>query len=139
MRVEQNGDILSFFPEADMVASRIGEMRNYFVVQLENAMNVKTLILDVDGVNIIDSLGVNLVIGLYREAKAHSRSFSIRNAGPAFMKVSNFFRFPALFEVNGIMTGCLTFLLRNLLDILQRLNLICLKWSGLAARLILIL
>lgn len=100
MKAEQNKDVLSLFPEADMVASRIEELRNFCVVQLEAAVDVSKVILDVDGVNVIDSLGVNLIIGLYREAKNHSKIFMINNAGPTFMKVANFFRFSTIFEVH---------------------------------------
>lgn len=101
MKAEQNKDILSLFPEVDMVASRIEELRNFFVVQLESARDVNKVILDVDGVNVVDSLGVNLIIGLYREANSHSRIFMVKNAGPTFIKVANFFRFASIFEVHG--------------------------------------
>ena len=101
MKAEQNKDVLSLFPEADMVASRIEELRNFCVVQLEGAGDVSKVVLDVDGVNIVDSLGVNLIIGLYRETKNHSRIFMVRNAGPTFMKVANFFRFSTIFEVHS--------------------------------------
>jgi urease beta subunit len=49
----------------------------------------------------VDSLGVNLIIGIYRQAVAEAKTFEIINAGDRFIKVARFFRFYSLFSVNG--------------------------------------
>jgi hypothetical protein len=49
----------------------------------------------------VDSLGVNLIIGIYRQAVAEAKTFEIINAGSRFIKVAQFFRFYSLFSVNG--------------------------------------
>ncbi len=47
----------------------------------------------------VDSLGVNLIVGLYREAMSRSATIEIIGAGENFIKVANFFRLPSLFPI----------------------------------------
>ena len=58
--------------------------------------------MDVTGIDVIDSLGVNLIIGLYKELESSSRKFRIINASEKFMKVAQFFRFHALFSIEAV-------------------------------------
>ena len=60
------------------------------------------MVLDAEGVDVVDSLGVNLIIGLYKELSNNSRFFRITNANDKFMKVANFFKFPAIFQIEGV-------------------------------------
>ncbi len=101
MNYRIEADDLILLPESDLVASHIEELRDYFSEQIRSHTDISRILLDVSGVEVVDSLGVNLVVGLYRQAEAEDRSIEIIGANKNFMKVANFFRLPALFPVKA--------------------------------------
>jgi len=101
MKAHIEGDELFLVPETDLVASHIEELRNFFLEQLKGNSRQSLVTLDVKGVNVIDSLGVNLIIGLYKETTANSKKLKIINANNKFMKIANFFKFPSIIQIEG--------------------------------------
>lgn len=99
MRVKREGDKLYLFPETDLVASRIEKLRDFFKKQLNEHSDIDHIYLNVQDVDIVDSLGVNLIVGLYQELTEKSKTMEIIGAGENFMKVANFFRLTSLFPV----------------------------------------
>ncbi len=97
-RVEQSTLVIK--PETDLIASRIEELRDFFMKQIEEHPDLNHVILDAHGIKFVDSLGVNLIVGLYRQLASASKSLEINGAGKNFMKVAGFFRFSSLFPVN---------------------------------------
>ena len=88
-------------PQADLVASQIEVLRDAVLTQMKKYPDVTGVVLDATGIEIVDSLGVNLIIGIYRQAVADTKTFEVINAGSRFIKVAQFFRFFSLFNVNG--------------------------------------
>ena len=88
-------------PETNLVADTINELRDFFLAQLNDNPDRKKVIFDAEGIDIVDSLGVNLIIGLYRQVDSESNTFQIINAGDKFLKIASFFRFPTLFKIEG--------------------------------------
>ena len=87
-------------PETDLVASQMEELRDYFMKELREHPDIDNITLDAKGIEIVDSLGVNLIIGLYRHVSTESKKFQVINAGDKFLKVANFFRFSTLFDIH---------------------------------------
>ena len=102
MKAVRKADTLILQPGADLVASVIEEIRDKVLMQMKKHADAACIVLDAEGIDIVDSLGVNLVIGIYRQAASETKSFEIVNAGDKFMKVADFFRFPSLFSVKGV-------------------------------------
>jgi len=94
-------DTLFLTPEIDLVASKIEALRDSFLAKLKSHPSVLKVVFKADNVDVVDSLGVNLIIGIYRQVKSESKEFEITGAGQKFMKVANFFQFPSLFSVKG--------------------------------------
>lgn len=92
-------DRLILIPATDLVASRIEALRDFFTDTLQRNPDLPQVVLDVTGVHIVDSLGVNLIVGLFRQTAADGRSMELMGANPDFMKVANFFRLPTLFPI----------------------------------------
>ncbi len=88
-------------PQTDLIASHIEVLREAVLPVMKKHHSVTGVVLDATGIEIVDSLGVNLLIGIYRQAAAESKTFEIINAGEKFIKVARFFRFYSLFSVNG--------------------------------------
>ncbi|MFP4308471.1 MAG: STAS domain-containing protein [Desulfococcaceae bacterium] len=99
MEYRIEGDRLILVPGTDLVASRIEALRDFFDESLRRNPDVGAVALDVTGIRIVDSLGVNLIVGLFRQATAEQRAMELTGAGPEFMKVANFFRLPSLFPI----------------------------------------
>ncbi len=92
---------LFLVPETDLVASRVEEMRTFFMNQLKSFPEERVVVLDASGIDIVDSLGVNLIIGLYKHTASELKAFRIVNAEEKFLKVANFFRFASIFPVES--------------------------------------
>ncbi|QTA88416.1 STAS domain-containing protein [Desulfonema magnum] len=101
MKVKKENNTLFLIPETDLIANRIEELRDYFAEQLKEHSDVSHVLLDVNGVDFVDSLGVNLIVGLYRQVTAASQTIEIIGAGENFMKVAAFFRLTSLFPVKS--------------------------------------
>ena len=96
-----NNDTLYLTPETDLVATHIEALRSRFLKKLKENPAVSKVVLQADHIEEMDSLGVNLIIGIYRQVDSESKSFEISGAGEKFLKVAEFFRFPALFKINS--------------------------------------
>ncbi len=108
MKVNVEGNTLFLIPGTDLIASNVETLRDRMLGELKNNPDTEKIVLDAEGIEIVDSLGLNLVIGLYRQVNNESKTFEIVHVGDKFMKVANFFRFPSLFEVKkkgGIKNG----------------------------------
>jgi len=99
MKIVKENEVLYLIPETDIVASRIEELRDYFAEQLKEYSDITHVMLDVHGIDLVDSLGVNLIVGLYRQVTSASKTIEIIGAGKDFMKVAAFFRLTSLFSV----------------------------------------
>jgi len=101
MKAYAKDGALYLLPEENLVASRIEDMRNFFMAQLKTYADEKSVVLDVADIGVVDSLGVNLIIGLFKHVSSESKSFKIVNAEEKFMKVAHFFRFPSIFNIES--------------------------------------
>ncbi|MBF0449485.1 MAG: hypothetical protein HQK75_02180 [Candidatus Magnetomorum sp.] len=105
MKTYKTDGTFFLLPETDLVASQMEEIRDYFMKELRENVDVDKVSLDAKGIEIVDSLGVNLIIGLYRHVSTESKKFNVINAGEKFMKVANFFRFSTLFDIEKASSG----------------------------------
>ncbi|MBF0233523.1 MAG: hypothetical protein HQK65_10865 [Desulfamplus sp.] len=101
MELKTDMDTLILIPETDLVASHIERLRDYCLEALTHHTKVSTVILQADNIETVDSLGVNLIIGIYRQVSSESKIFKITGAGERFLKVAAFFQFSALFSITG--------------------------------------
>ena len=101
MNVKKEGQTLVLIPGIDLVASRIEELRDQIATHLKTHYDINHIILDARGIETVDSLGVNLIIGLYREAVSEKKTMEVIHAGKNFMKIAGFFRFSSLFPVGA--------------------------------------
>lgn len=101
IRMENNGETLFLIPENDLVASNVDDIKNYCLEKLEEHSGAKHIVMDVKGIDLVDSLGVNLIVGLYREAMSASKTMEIVGAEKNFMEVASFFRLSSLFPVRS--------------------------------------
>ena len=100
METRTDHNSLYLIPNADLTASNVETLRNKMISYLKSSKE-QQVVMDAAGIENIDSLGVNLIIGLYKQVHSTERQFKIINAGDRFLKVAHFFRFPSIFTVQG--------------------------------------
>ena len=63
-------------PKVDLVASNVSAMRDRLLSKIES-LDWEELIVDCSEVDTLDSIGVNLVVGLFKKAEATSSQFKM--------------------------------------------------------------
>jgi ABC-type transporter Mla MlaB component len=101
MEIQINKDTLFLTPKTDLVASQIERLRDLIWKALKENPNATRTVLKANHIETVDSLGVNLIIGTFRQLESESKIFEITGAGEKFLKVAGFFQFPTLFKVTG--------------------------------------
>jgi len=79
-------------PQFSIIASNAMEMRNQLLLQIENDDAWSELILDCDKVEVVDSIGINLIVGLYKKSEDESKKFMVKNCNEPLYKVLKLFR-----------------------------------------------
>lgn len=99
MKIQKKAGNLTITPECELVASKVVELRDAILTRLKKEDDIKHVKFNAQGISVVDSLGVNLIIGTYRECESRSLSFEVINANDQFAKVSDFFHFKNFFKV----------------------------------------
>ncbi len=91
-------ELVCFFEE-DITASAISGMKDQLNARLETGEEWKKLVLDIRKVERIDSLGINLIVWLYRFVRAADKDFKIINCNSQLMKLFTLFRLHTQFTI----------------------------------------
>ncbi|MDH5559914.1 MAG: STAS domain-containing protein [Deltaproteobacteria bacterium] len=88
-------------PTFSVIASNVLEMRNQLIVQLEGDTSWEELVLDCEKVETIDSIGVNLIVGLYKKTHSEKKAFKLINCNESLEKILKLFRLDAQFNMES--------------------------------------
>lgn len=100
----QQGIRLICRPEVDVVASTVSELRKRLIEHLD-ANDWGELIFDCHQVSSMDSVGVNLIVGLYKKAGGADRQFCMINCNEPILKVLKLFRLDEKFTIEASALG----------------------------------
>lgn len=100
MKIHRIKNRLTIAPESDLIASQVETLRTEILTSLKQETALEQIVLDATGIEVIDSLGVNLIIGIFRESESRSIPFEVTNASDKFKRVSDFFQFKNYFNVS---------------------------------------
>jgi anti-anti-sigma factor len=84
-------------PKADLVASTVEAQRAAMMKALEAKPGA--VVLDLAGVEQLDSLGITLVLGLFKTCQKAGVPFSIEAVKPDLMRVFRLFNLPKFFPI----------------------------------------
>ncbi|MEA1971944.1 MAG: STAS domain-containing protein, partial [Candidatus Cloacimonadota bacterium] len=79
MESKINGTQLVITLDNDLVASYLDEQLNSTKAILKENPDAKEVVLDMQNVNEIDSLGINLVVGIYKQVAGEKKKFKTTN------------------------------------------------------------
>ena len=104
VRFTNENDIIRCVYEKDIIASAVACMREQLNVRLESDQEWKGLELDISGVEKIDSLGINLIVWLFRLTRSTDKSFKITGCNNQLMKLFTLFRLQDQFTIEPLET-----------------------------------
>lgn len=102
IKIKSQDGRVEMSPGGDLVASSVETLRSGMEKALKDAKS--EVVLDLSSTQQIDSLGITLVLGLFKECQKGGLSFSIRGASRDLMRVFRLFNlgkfFPILEQAN---------------------------------------
>jgi anti-anti-sigma factor len=94
----QPGEPLRLKPEVDLVASTVETQRAAMMKALE--AGPAAVVLDLGAVSQLDSLGITLILGLFKTCQKTSTPFSIEGVKADLMRVFRLFNLPRFFPIH---------------------------------------
>jgi len=92
----RKGEVLRLKPQVDLVASTVEVQRGTMMKAMETRQSA--VVLDLGAVEQIDSLGITLVLGLFKTCQTGA-SFAIEGVRPDIMRVFRLFNLPKFFSI----------------------------------------
>ena len=86
-------------PQEDLVASNLEALKDEIQQQLQTAE--EAVVLDLSGIEHVDSLGITLMVGVYKSCKEKGLDFSVEGANNNLVKLFNLFKLTRYFPVKG--------------------------------------
>lgn len=99
LKTESTPEGLHLTPTVDLVASTVEGLRESFTKALGRAKG--SVVLDLAHVQQIDSLGITLVLGLFKSCQTQRLGFRIQGAHTDLQRVFKLFNLTKFFEVAG--------------------------------------
>ena len=97
---KKKGDVLRLITKDNLVASTVDDQRVSMMKALESAGD--KVVLDLSAVDLIDSLGITLVLGLFKSCQKSGAAFSIEGVKPDIMRVFKLFNLTKFFPIVGV-------------------------------------
>lgn len=95
---KKKGDLLRLTPKGDLLASTVDEQRITMMKALESAGD--KVVLDLSTVELIDSLGITLVLGLFKSCQKLGATFSVEGVKADIMRVFKLFNLTRFFAIS---------------------------------------
>lgn len=100
LSAKKTNDELRLKPKENLVASTVESHRASMMKVLEGA--TKAVVLDLSSVDQIDSLGITLILGLFKSCQKAEKTFAIEGVKPDLMRVFKLFNLPKFFPIAEI-------------------------------------
>ncbi|OGG93665.1 MAG: hypothetical protein A2508_06185 [Candidatus Lambdaproteobacteria bacterium RIFOXYD12_FULL_49_8] len=102
IRFQSDQERLICIPEQEIIASNVPTMRESLIEKLDADSDWKELIFDCHQVETLDSIGINLIVGLFKKTKATSKGFKVIGCNSSIIKVLQLFRLDEQFTVEAL-------------------------------------
>ncbi|PCI28417.1 MAG: hypothetical protein COB67_06445 [SAR324 cluster bacterium] len=98
--VKENSTLFCI-PQEEIIATNVPAMRDILIAHLDSDDSWEQLVLDCKSIETLDSIGVNLIVGLFKKAKATNKIFSVVGCNSSILKVLKLFRLDEQFQVKA--------------------------------------
>ncbi|HCJ11865.1 MAG: hypothetical protein A2Y14_00495 [Verrucomicrobia bacterium GWF2_51_19] len=99
MKHKLENNQLSIFVEEDLLSTNVQEIRAHLEAAFSELKANAHVIVDITKCKIIDSQGLNLLIGLYKESTKKSASFKVIGCSPANLRLFSIFKLKERFGI----------------------------------------
>jgi anti-anti-sigma factor len=94
-----NGSILTFKLADDLIASHVDKLVSQINTACKENENYDSVEMDLTNVKEIDSLGINFIVGLYKQLTEEEIKFFVSNTSRQIKNLFNLFKLSSYFEV----------------------------------------
>jgi anti-anti-sigma factor len=91
------GTTLCLVAQGPLVASQVAAQRSALKEHLVRAE--QAVVLDLGASDLVDSLGITLIVGLYKSCQERKLAFSIEGVNPEALRLFRFFSLNEFFEI----------------------------------------
>lgn len=92
---------MTCIPSKEIVATNVPTMRDLLISRLDEDQTWDSLVLDCSLIETLDSIGVNLIVGLFKKVKANDKQFKVIGCNQPILKVLELFRLNTQFSVEA--------------------------------------
>ncbi len=92
-----DGKVLRLAALGDLVASNVTAQRAFLKEHLGQAK--KSVVLDLTASGMVDSLGITLIVGLFKSCQEHKLAFAVEGANTEVLRLFKFFSLNEVFEI----------------------------------------
>jgi anti-anti-sigma factor len=98
-QVTQEGDLLRFLAMDNLVAKHVPGQRAFLQEAIKGAQ--AGVILDLSQVQMMDSLGITLLVRIYKTCQERRLTFRVEGANAEILRLAKFFSLSDLFQMQG--------------------------------------
>jgi len=97
MKWNTENEIMNIILEEDLIASKVLEFKEQIINEIDDAKEVKKILVDLEKTENIDSVGVTFIISLYKTANRDGKGFEVKGSSDdikqlfKLMKLDDFF------------------------------------------------
>ena len=101
MEAKLNGDTLEISFSEDLVASNLDkQVKTAKDFLSKHKKEIGKVVINMENVNEIDSLGINLIVGLYKQSSKSNKEFSVINTSKPIVNLFKLFKLSSYFDVS---------------------------------------
>jgi len=92
-------DQLTIKLEENLVATNASKMLAEIKAIIEDVENIHQVIADITKVDVMDSLGVNLLVGVYKQCSEQNWTFRVAGASPSILRLFSLYKLTSYFGI----------------------------------------
>ncbi|NCC51000.1 MAG: anti-sigma factor antagonist [Spartobacteria bacterium] len=92
---------LKIIIEQDLVAANAPKKLEDIRAIMDQAAPLTDICLDISGVEVLDSLGVNLLVGIYKHCSVNKWGFKVTGASPSILRLLSLYKLNSYFGIDG--------------------------------------
>lgn len=99
MQIDNKESIVTIKMDCPLVAANTEKLLEQAKGIFDKPDAFKSVIIDLTHVEAIDSLGINMLVGLYKECQKHQKTFKVVGASQALKRLFEIFKLTSYFGI----------------------------------------
>jgi anti-anti-sigma factor len=99
MKTKREGNLMKFIIQNDLIAPNVKDMNKVLMDALDQTEGIEEVIVDLNKIENIDSVGVSFVVSLYKNISNEGLEFRITNASNDIIQLFKLMRLDEFFII----------------------------------------